>query len=249
MSGSHLAIQSQNGKIRFDLFRNGSLGQQSSLSLTGNEREDKDALDEFFKTNAAFMDAEDVSLSWYSEKSTLVPNLVFNESSPLEIFELCYGKDKNSHEVDFNRLPELGLIHVFEFPTWLKRYFVIKFSRVIVQHEGTHILRKVMQSAFKPKALIVIHAESFLLTIVKHNNLEFYSHFSYQGPEDIIYYLTYTLQQKEIDINEGSIDVADLSENKMFEQLKGHVSKIAELKNAKLSQQDSFVAEAHLLCV
>lgn len=249
MTGSHLAIQSQNGKIRFDLFEGGTSKKLPHLILTGKEKEDKELIDKYFEENSSIANPENVSLSYYSEKSTLIPNQVFNESNPTEIFQLCYGKDTDTQEIDFNRIPELGLIHVFEFPLWLKRYFVIKYPRIIIQHEGTHVLRKVMQNAFKPKTLLIVHENSFLLSIVKHNNLEFYSHFSYQSPEDIIYYLTYTIQQKEININEGSIEIANLSDNSLFEELEKHISKISELNKANLNRLDTFVAEAHLLCV
>lgn len=249
MAGSHLAIQSQQASIRFDLIRNGSSINHYLIELKGVESDDRDSLETFFKENPSLVDAENVTLSWYSPKSTLVPNVIFNESNPLEIFQLCYGKETDSHDVDYNRIPELGLIHVFDFPSWLKRYFVIKFPRIIIQHEGTHLLRKFMQSAFKPKANIVLHENHFSLAIAKHNKLEFYSHFDYQSIEDVIYYLAYTLQQKELDMDGGSIEFCNSQPSPLFEQFTKHIERIAELNKTKLIENDHFVAEAHLLCV
>ena len=208
MMGNHLAIQVAIDGIHCVILRNGIPTSSSNLLFeSSNDALIKDQLSKEFESNSIYeADFDEITLSWSSDKTTLVPNSIFSESSPQAIFELCYGK--NDADVDYNRISELSVVNVYEIPEWIKRFFVIKFPRISIQHEGSMLLRKVLnENAFKLKCSIVIYKSHFQLIISKHNELTFYSNFDYQAAEDIIYHVMFVLQQKELLSEQGSFEL------------------------------------------
>lgn len=249
---SHLAIQASASHIRFVHLQNGEVSHSEILDIPAQEQAARERLDQFFREQrSTFLHTDDSSLSWAAARSTLVPNAIFNDSGAEDIFRLCYGDSFDPDDVDYNRIAEHGIIHVFEIPLWLKRYFVLKLPRIVIRHEGTHLLRKIMESAFKPKASIILHAEYFLLTLVKHNQLEFFSTFSCQSAEDVLYHTMFALQQKEWQNTAGNIEIVITGDTPEGwpEALALGISKIADLRNMDVQQPKEFVAQSQLLCV
>jgi hypothetical protein len=210
-------------------------------------------LDEAFERES-FLKSEfdEITVSWSSKKSTLVPNNIFAESDHLSLFQLCFGNDSESFDIDYNRISELGLVNVFEIPIWLKSYFVMKFPRVVIQHAGTHLMRKIMDSnAFKLKATVVVYHDFFQITLVKHKNLEFYSFFDVESPEDVIYHLMFTLQQKEMADEKGTIELVPGTGCKAstLASISEGLAKIKDLAGFTVIIEEHLVAKAQQLCV
>lgn len=254
MSGKHLAIQITEASARFVAINNDLIVRNSELILESKDDAGKKQEVESHFLNSNFLrdEYDEISLAWATKRSTLVPNFIFTESSPVAIFELCYGKQADTESIDYNRISELSVINVFEIPDWIKRFFVLKYPRIIIQHEGTHVLRKVMsQSAFKTKATAILHKDYFQLTIVRHNNLEFYSFFDYQSPEDILYHLMFTFQQKELTNEPGSIEFvmgADAEKN-ILEDIEIQLKKIKDLEQLEVHLPNDYISKSQLLCV
>lgn len=156
---------------------------------------------------------DDYSLSWSSKLSTLVPMNIFGVSSASDIFQTCFTKEIISNDIDYNRLAELSIVNVYEIPLWVKSYFVIRFPRIIIQHEGSHFLRGIFSnSTFKLGAHIALHDTYFMLVIVKHNELLFYNQFDYSNEDDVLYYLTFSLKQKQLLGEEGQLFLHETSD-------------------------------------
>ena len=136
-------------------------------------------------------------MSCSEKQTTLVPVNVFNESDKESIFVLSFGRQVQNDEIDYNRLPMQGVVNVFSIPLWVKSFFVMRFPRIVIQHEGTHLIRGVFSGqTFKLKTKLVIHEAHFLLLIVQENNLQFYSSFEWSTLEDIVYYYSFSIQQQ-----------------------------------------------------
>lgn len=250
-----LAIEISLNSFRFALLDGERVTDscQGDFDLHAEENEKKEILAHQFNTHPFLQsDFDEVTLSWSHQKSTLVPNVVFAETTPEEVFRLCFGTGNAVGEVDYNRISELSIVNIYEIPTWIKRFFVIKFPRIILQHEGSHVLRKSTGSdSFKLKATMVVYDSSFLLTIVKHNQLEFYSYFDFQSHEDIVYHLLFTLQQKELTKEKGSIDLiagrdANMDILPLFISAQ---SRIAELNSFEINTPENYIPHSQLLCV
>lgn len=250
----HLAVEIGESGARFFALNNQEQTESASLSFTTSKVEDQKKLLADFFENHAFLQAEfdDVTLSWSSQKSTLVPNAVFADSSPLSIFQLCFGKDTNHEEVDYNRISELSIVNIYQIPLWIKSFFVLKYPRAILQHEGTHVLRKALSTnSFKTKACIVFYKDYFFLSIVKHNELQFYSFFEMQNADDVVYHTLFVFQQKEIENEITTIELINgLSSDKdLISRTKSQFERIGELKKTTISIHHHYIPKAQLLCV
>lgn len=254
MKGTHLAIQLAEHAIHFVSIRDSIVINESFISFEqDSDAHKKETLNNHFSENSFLTDDfEEITLSWSFKKTTLVPNAIFADSTPTAIFELCYGKESLKHDIDYNRISELSVINVYEIPEWIKHYFVLKFPRIIIQHEGSHIIRKnLSQNAFKLKGTVVLYQGYFNLTIVKHNNLEFYSSFDYQNHEDVIYHLMFALQQKEMTNENGTLEfiAGPGIDNSILEKINKDIARIKDLQKLKVNQPEHFIAKSQLLCV
>jgi hypothetical protein len=250
----HLAIElSRHGATFVSLIDAQIIAQQSIVFHGFNPQVAKDVLNQAF-TDHSFLSSEfdEVTLAWNTNKSTLVPNSIFAESDAVSIFQLCFGNNTDTNEIDYNRISEASVVNVFEIPTWVKSYFVIKFPRIVLQHVGTHGLRSTMDSnAFKLKATLIVNEGYFSLSMVKHNQLQFYSFFDAQSAEDVIYHLMFTLQQKEFLSENGNIELAPgmgKSEGDL-NTIQAGLSKIVELSGFKVNLVPDFIPKAQQLCV
>jgi hypothetical protein len=254
MSKLQLAIELSDIAVRIAELRDGQV--ESIVAVSFKDRVDyryKEQLDLILQEKGyREKKYDDYSLSWYSVYSTLIPNNVFNETKPNELMELCFHQTFPKNEIDYNRLPELGLINVFQLPHWVKSYFVIKFPRIVLQHQGSHMLRGIFAgSTFHAGAFITIHRDNFHLILHKENQLDFYAYFDYQNEEDIIYHLNFALQQKKWDSKNSKITLIQGMgvEEDLLNSLQNKLKQISTLKSYQIDIQKHLLLNFHELCV
>lgn len=252
MRGKQLAIDINNGAVRFVKLNGSFVTERYDYTFT--DRQDyryKEQLEVFLAdSKLRELDFDDYSIAWSGNQTTIVPANVFNESSKDAIFQLCFGKNTEVGEIDYNRIPEQGVVNVFSMPAWLKSFFVVRFPRVVVQHEGTHLLRGIFNGAtFKLKTVLSLHDGFFTLIIVDKNQLQFYSTFEYTTLEDIVYYLSFTLQQKELQALSNEIVIASGAGCTVDTTVLGEtISKILGT-TASISEAPDLISNYQLLCV
>lgn len=173
----------------------------------------KEQIQQFLESNDLInSEYDDYSLSLSTRQSTLVPMNIFTVSSATEIFQTCFTKEFISNDIDYNRLAELSIVNIYEIPLWIKSYFVIRFPRIIIQQEGSHFLRGIFSnSTFKLGTHVILHDAYFMLIFVKHNELLFYNQFEYSNEDDVLYYLTFSLKQKQLLGEEGQLFLHETS--------------------------------------
>ena len=253
MNNSQLAIDLSNAGVRFSEFSKGVISTHELLFKDRQEFRYREILDDFVSsTGIKNRDYDDYSLSWSMERSTLVPSNIFGESNSVDLFHLCYGKGIPNGQIDYNRIPEQGVVNIFEIADWVKSYIVTRFPRTIMQHEGSHLIRGLFsEPTFKLHALIVPYNSYFQLIMAKENKLIYYSTFDYQEIEDVIYHLAFTLQQKELMNTEGRLTVARGigSPIDFPEQLIDRSSKFHDLRQLTVNIDPHFITNAQRLCV
>lgn len=253
MSKSHLAIEVAGNQVLFTAFQDNVVKQENAIELSSsNYSEIKEQLDNFILAKNIVTSSDEVTLAEASKKSSLIPSNVFSESSAEDVFKLCFGTCNGQSSIDYNRLAEYSIVNVFETQDWVKRYFVLKFPRIIIQNEGTHVIREILNSnAFYLKVTLVLHANYFQLSIVKHNQLEFYSFFDYQNHEDVLYHLLFALQQKELTDEKGSLEiVAALGcEKATINAIEKDLRRIKDLQQLTLQLPNHFITKAQFHCV
>ena len=252
MSTTHLSIEVVGGRIQFSSFKNQTLLNQYKIKVDENNYSLlSEEIDQHISSNHFITKEHDeVTLSVATNKSSVVPTNVFGESSAKEIYHLCFGDTEK--EIDYNRISELGIVNVFNYSSWIKRYFVMKFPRVIFQNEATNVLRQVMSdNSFFVKLTVIVHKEFFQLTISKHNELVYYSFFDCQNYEDIIYHMLFTLQQKELADEKGTIVISKAfdADKELTDQLIKDIAKVKDFSKLNVQQVEDYISKSHFLCV
>lgn len=211
------------------------------------ETDNTDALKKWLNENNLLQFDGEVSLSVVSKNSTLVPQNIVEETTHKAIYELCFASTK--HRVDFNRFPEMGLVNIYEIPDWLKSFFVVRYPSIIIQHELTHLLRGLFKGpTFKPVIHIALEEDFFTLVIADKNKLIFSNSFDFTVVDDIVYHLTFVLEQKELSKAELKIEwLENADESKLFKTFGEAVGKI--LPKVKLGYNKMKSFKNQLLCV
>jgi hypothetical protein len=176
---------------------------------------------------------DEYSLSWFNPLSTLVPMNIFGASNAEQIYKACFTQETASNDIDYNRISELSVVNVFDIPLWVKSFFVIRYPRIVMQHEGSHLLRGIFSgSTFKLGVHIVLHAQHFQLVIVKHNGLLFYNTFESNAVEDVLYYTAFSLQQQELSNQAGNLFIYETSDSPagMHTALRQQIKSLKELQ-------------------
>lgn len=219
-----------------------------SLRFTGRTAEDyKIEVKELLDKKGLLSFTDEVSLAVVNHKSTLVPQNVFGESKPNDIFNLCFGSTAES--VDHNRFYEQGLVNIYEMLDWIKSFFVIRYPRITIQHENTHVMRGIFSgNTYAPAIHIVIQDEHFSLLITSKNKLDFYNVFEYKNVDDIIYHTIFIWDQKEIEAPELTVQLHSSDEFKpIHEEIQASLSKIKA--STKFTFQINHKIKHQLLCV
>jgi hypothetical protein len=251
---SQLAIELSENAVLFASLEDGIV--QSVDRFTFKDKIDyryKEQLDLIF-TEKGYRERhyDEYSLSWYSIHSTLLPNNVFSETKPEALFKLCYTADIPNDHIDYNRIPELSVVNVFSIPLWVKSFFVIKFPRIVIQHEGSHLLHGLFAgSTYKLKGIIILHESSFNLVLANENGLQFYSHFDFHSADDVIYHFIYSLQQRGFFGMSGGLTLcAGIGSNDEYAiEIKKKLESIKELKSLKININSHLLINYQTLCV
>mgnify|MGYP000158875714 CR=1 FL=1 len=254
MSGKHLGVNLSESHVEFTILSGSVKVFHQSETYQGKTDQDrKEAVRKLIDAHSQLSDDfENVTLAWSHEQSSLVPAAVFSETTPKDIFKLCFGSAIDSSNVDHNRIFELSVVNVYAIPHWVKSLFVIKYPQIIMQHAGTHQIRKALHAdAFYTKATLVLNKDYFRITLVKHNKLEFYSSFEYQSAEDIIYHLNFVLQQKELLGEKGMIEMGTNGsvDRKIIDEAIEGLGKIQHLQKMKTEYSEAYLTNSQLLCV
>ena len=250
----HLTIQVSDSSVRFTSIQDSSVLLEKEYSFQDKkDHRYKEQLTSFIEeAGLKNQEHDEHTISWSSTKTTLVPMNIFSESKPERIFQLCFGNDTPSNEIDYNRLSELGIVNVFEIPLWVKTFFILQHPRAIIQHESSMLIRGMFNSStFKMKISLTVYGQHFLLMIAQQNKLVFYSVFDFQNHQDIIYHLMFTLQQKELLEESGELIWSEgAGANKdHFEDFQYDMKRIENLAGIKVVKDTKFIVNSHKLCV
>lgn len=150
---------------------------------------------------------EEVTLAWCTQTAFLVPMRLFQETDKKELMHLVVGTNVEEQNLDYNRLPEMEVVMLYDIPLWVKSFFIPRFPRILVQHESSMILREFAQrSTFQLSIRICCADEYFSVLIMDKNELVFCNSFEYQSSEDIVYYFLNVLQQLNLKDEKGKIE-------------------------------------------
>lgn len=249
----HLSIELSETAVRFSSDAYGVLKKSEFFFKDKQDYRYKEQLEEFLiESGMKNQEFDEHTVSWTSQRSTLIPANIFGESDPEKLFRLCYGNDIPKSNIDYNRIPEQGLVNLYEIPMWVKSFFVVKYPRSLIQHAGSHMIRGIFsEPSFKLSSTVLVFSDFFLLSIVKENKLQFYSIFDYQISDDIVYHLMFTLQQKDFLTQNNTINLCPGigSTLEKVNELADKLRSLQDLKNSAIRVNEDFITNSQKLCV
>lgn len=171
--------------------------QKGSIPINGRVSELKKEECASFIINENLLNfSGEVSLSFANPKVTLVPQIIFGDSNAKDIFELCFGESQET--IEHNRFYEQMVVVVYEIEEWIKRFFVLRFPRIIIQHETTHALRGIFNgNSFEPKLHLIVNDTFFTVILVAKNKIFFFNTFEFSNENDIFYYANHVWNNSE----------------------------------------------------
>jgi len=249
----YLSIELSEIAVRFVSVDDNKMSQHDFLFSDTKDNRYKDQLLDFLaQTGFDKQDFDECTICWSSFRSTCVPTNIFSETKPQTVFKLCFGEEIPAAHIDYNRIPEQGIVNVYEIPLWVKSFFVATYPRSIIQHEGSHFMRGIFSSpVFQLTITLVVHHNYFLLVIAKDNKLQFYSMFDYMVTDDIIYYMMFTLNQKNYLKEQATIQICQGvgASSGTVDEIKQKAEKLQDLKETKISINPDFITHSQKLCV
>jgi hypothetical protein len=159
----------------------------------------------------------EVSLAFCGPKSTLVPQVIYGESNAKDVFELSFGTSENI--IEHTRFFEQALVNVYEIEEWIKRFFVIRFPRINIQHETTHILRGIFEkNTFQPTIHLAVNNTHFTVFAVSKNQLDFFNTFEFTNVDDLLYYTLHVVNSLQYNTKEWTLSWhSDAPHNELFD--------------------------------
>jgi len=189
----------------------------------------------------------EVSLSYAGMRATLVPQMIYGDTNAKDVFDFVYGNTDNI--IEHTRFFEQALVNVYEIEDWIKRFFVIRFPRINIQHETTHILRGIFEkNTFLPTIHLSINASHFSLFAVSKNQLDFFNTFGFNNTEDLLYYTLHTINNLNYASKECTLFWhSNEDKNLMFNDFSEQIKRSASAREMDLHQVSKI--KHQLLCV
>lgn len=145
-----------------------------------------------FQFNSAFF-------LYLTQKSTLVPEVFFDESNLRDYFEFNQVLDELD-ELHYNLIPEIRASDVFAIPTYLANLVYSKFKGVKYYHQAVPFIKSSLNDIPKPTSVHISLNPGFFDVLVKQDNkLRLYNTFLYQNDTDLLYYVLFTIKQLKLD--------------------------------------------------
>lgn len=177
-----------------------------------NEHQKADELSQILKQDVFKHGYGEITAAISKTRSTLVPMAIFNESNAKDLFQFNFSESPK--QIDHNRLAELDIANVYEFPDWIKRKIVIALPRVRFFHEVSILLKSIFnQPIYKPKVHLFIENHFFYVFITHKNKLTFYNVFAIENFDDSIYHLLFALKQNNIEQESADVYIMKKAES------------------------------------
>ena len=189
-SSLYMAEVSKDAKqiTRFDFFQFKSKIEEDILTHLNEKIE-------LFTKNTNYIT---YSLSWCGLISSFYPSKTLDSHSPGNLLEFIFGKRIKENSINCEDIPGYSFTNIFEFPGFLKDYFLSKFPSIKLIHVNSALVRN---SEGELKKIIISVSDSFFTVVqIGENKLKFINSYEYTNAEDLVYYVHFFIQKQLIDI-------------------------------------------------
>lgn len=157
-------------------------------------------LKEELASNTVFSDDfNTVTVVHYNELSTLVPKALYNEANNAEYLKFN-SKILKTDFIDSDQIKSKNSISVYVPYVNINNYIFETFGEFTYTHASTVFIDAVYNSELASEDLLFINVEyaSMQILVIKNNDIQLYNYFEFTTPEDFIYYILFTCEQKQL---------------------------------------------------
>ena len=154
-----------------------------------------------FETNSVFeQDFTTVLCIYQNELSCLVPQDLF-KSEHLADYLKFNAKILKTDFISYDKIKTIGAMNVFVPLVNINNYLFDRFGSFTYMHSSTILIEQLIteKTIVNEKLFVNINKSSFEILSFRTNKLEFYNIFQYQTPQDLVYYLLFTIEQLNLD--------------------------------------------------
>lgn len=163
------------------------------------------------------------SLVYLTQKSTLVPDVFFDELNLRDYFEFNHPLEELD-EMHYNVIPEINASNVFALPNYIANLLSDKFKGLRFYHQATPFIKSVLKDFRNASSVHINLNPGFFDIIVKQEDkLKLYNTFLYQNDTDLLYYVLFTINQ--LNLNPATVPLTICGEMSDRISFQGSLSK------------------------
>lgn len=170
-----------------------------SLRVSGGERTDR--LEAVIREDKNLtLQYKSVLILHYSQHSTLVPAVLFDESLAADYLRYNHYPDDKS-EIFTDYIEPISAYNVFSIPEKIVAFFRNKYEIIAFKHHSTPFICNASVSGIGNETTVHAGINSGFIDIAvfKNNKLEIYNNFQYASEADLLYYILYVYRQMSLD--------------------------------------------------
>ncbi len=204
----HLSIQSGEGRLAWALFHIADNKYLALESYSYPKVGEEEVLN-YLKSLPWFGNVSSVSLAVVSDKTTLVPEPLFDEKVKHSFGDFNFPSAENQTMLAA-KVRSAGCFVVFALSKQKELLYRNFFSGIKILHVSMPLLESVLtndKNESSEKAYLNIRSKSMELIITKNGSLLYYNCFAYTTGEDVIYYLLFALEQLKLNPESISLEL------------------------------------------
>lgn len=151
-------------------------------------------------SRVAGMEFQSVSAAFSGLPYTLVPLPLYQPGAEADLLSFNHPLAETA-AVTSDEAEDLALRVVYQQPTAVEAVLKQRFPTLRMRHASTTLLQGLVlasKARSNKQVFLNLHAPLFDLTVLDGKALQFHNTFRYNTPEDLAYYLLYTLEQLEL---------------------------------------------------
>lgn len=207
------------------------------IALTHQNFQSNQLFEDYLKDIESFLDKNELlcnqykktKLIWLSRKNTLVPDEFFDQSKLKPLLEINHELD-DLDEIHFERLKYNNIVSVYVIPNLIANLFLKKYQNLKFYNQQIpfidHIILK--HHSEQIKTFVNIQKEFFELAVTKNGQVIIYNNFKFTTATEVVYFVLYTLEQKNIDHKSSELIVSGLLNKKseIYKELRRFIQSV-----------------------
>ena len=154
-----------------------------------------------FETNSVFeQDFTNISCIYQNELSCLVPKDLF-KSEHLADYLKFNAKILKTDFINYDEVKSIEAINVYVPLVNINNYLFDRFGSFTYKHSSTILIEQLISEkvTVNEKLFLNVNQSTFEILSFGADKLKFYNIFQYQTPQDLVYYLLFTIEQLNLD--------------------------------------------------